>query len=395
MSDVQGMVAAAASRPNERNAAGRRCLRVAHVSPTFFDDKSIIGGGERYVYYLARSLAAVASMLPVAFNQTIFALGTEENLFIEAGIPVRVLPNENPSPNPMSGISGHLWRELSTFDLVHVHQALTVFGAYCASIVKSLGKSLVLTDLGGGDNSIMTTGRGVELADGVISISRYAHSLVSTKFSGPYEILVGPVDTDLFAPTFDKARDRTSAICVGRILPHKGIDRVIAALPQGLRVRIVGRVYHEPYYKMLKKMSKGKDVVFIHDADDKMLVELYRSSGLFLQASTTKDCYGTIVRKPELMGLTTLEAMSCGLPAIVSNAGSLPELVRDPDFGLVFSSDDELAGCLRAFLRGAWPPHGAAEKARRHVVANHSFAAIGRQLCNFYMSVHDKAGRGR
>ena len=133
-------------QPEGRGGAVRR-LRIAHVSPTFFDSQSVVGGGERYVYNLARSLDAVRETLPISVDQTIFALGKQEKLFLEGSIPVRILPNENPSANLMSGLSGRFWEELASFDLIHVHQSLTVFGAFCAVVAKSLGKHLVMTDL--------------------------------------------------------------------------------------------------------------------------------------------------------------------------------------------------------------------------------------------------------
>ena len=202
--------------------------------------------------------------------------------------------------------------------------------------------------------------------------------------------LIGPVNTDYFSPPPVAGRRERSAICVSRIMRHKGIDRVISALPVGLKLRVVGRVYDAHYHKMLLDMARTRDVEFIHDADDDRLLELYRTSGVFIQASTTKDLYGNLVKKPELMGLTTLEAMSTGLPAIVSNAGSLPELVPDERFGRVFHSEVELEDMLRDYLVGAWPAAEAAtvaQLARAHVVENHGFDAIGRRLLAFYRCV--------
>src|SRR5262249_52319898 len=161
--------------------------------------------------------------------------------------------------------------------------------------------------------------------DGIVSISQYAHSLLGRFFSGRHEILIGPVDTDRFTPATGTVRNRRMVVCVSRIMPHKGIDRVIAALPPELSLTIVGRVYHEPYYALLHQMAEGKNVRFVLDADDDALLHLYRTSHLFVQASTARDIYGNSISKSELMGLTTLEAMACGLPVLVSDTGSLPE----------------------------------------------------------------------
>lgn len=367
------------------DACGRRMsLRIAHLAPTYFAQDSVIGGGERYVLYVTQALARMPPHPRADFVQTIISTGPEDRQFRENDVPIRIFRNENPSPNMMSAISGRLWESLLDFDIIHVHQSLSIFGIYSSVVARSMHKKLVLTDTGGGNNPIMQAGRGLELADGIISISRFAHSLIASKFSGPHEILLGPVDTDLFCPRPDQVFNPMSAICVSRIMPHKGIDRIIAALPKGMQLRVVGQVYHQPYYELLIQMSKGKDVVFIHDADDRALIRLYGESGIFLQGSTTRDCYGNGVDKPELLGLTPLEAMSCGLPVIVSNVGSLPELVPDPSFGKTFVNDEDLVVKLKSYALGSWPPSGARERARRHVIRNHSLTAIGPSLADFY-----------
>jgi glycosyltransferase involved in cell wall biosynthesis len=357
-------------------------LRIAHLTPAYFSPDSVVGGGERYVYYLAQSLRAVGG-----FEQCVFAIGADDRLFEHDGIPVRVLRNESPLPGAMDAFSAALWRELRGFDLVHLHQSLTLFGAYTLAIVRSLGIPAVGTDLGGGENVLMLGRRGMELLDGVLSISRYAHDLISRFFSGHHEILIGPVDTERFSPAAGVARDPRMVLCVSRIMPHKGIDQVIAALPPGLHLVVAGRVYHEPYYDLLLRMAEGKDVRFVHDADDAALLGLYRSAGLFVQASTARDVYGTTIAKPELMGLTALESMACGLPAAVSDTGSLPELVPDRRFGRVFAGHDDLSAILHDVLDGTWPPKEAATLARAHVVAEHGTGAIGRRLAAFYRAV--------
>jgi alpha-maltose-1-phosphate synthase len=366
-----------------------RPLRVAHLTPTHFSADSIVGGGERYVYYLAQSLRAASEDV----EQCVFAMGTENKRFELDGVHVRVLRNESALPDAMDAFSAALWQELRGFDLVHVHQCLTLFGAYTIAIVRSLGIPAVGTDLGGGENDLMLGKRGVELFNGLVSISRYAHDLVAKFFSGPHEILIGPVDTSHFAPVTGVARDPRTVLCVSRIMPHKGIDQVIEALPPGQRLVVVGHVYDQSYYAMLHRMAIGKNVQFIHDADDKTLVNLYRSAGLFVQASVSRDVYGNTISKPELMGLTTLEAMACGLAAAVSNTGSLPELVPDSRFGRVFSGREDLSTILREVAAGVWPLPGAAVLARTHVVGTHGAKTIGGRLGVFYQAILARAGR--
>ncbi len=380
-------------KPVRRSSGLPANLSVAHLSPTFFDPRSVMGGGERYVEYLAQALRRASTSHAIRFSQAIFACGERDETLDRNGIALRVMRNDNIYPSLMDSTSEALWREIERFDIVHIHQSLTLFGAFATGVAKSLGKLVVLTDLGGGNNRLMLDGLGLSLADGVISISAYAHSFIASMFAGPYEILLGPVDTERFLPAADPPiRAARRVICVSRIMPHKGIDRIVAALPPGLSLTVVGRVYDEGYYRSLRDMARGKDVTFVHDADDERLVALYRGSDLFAQGSTSRDPNGNTIAKPELMGLTTLEAMSCGLPVVVSDAGSLPELVRDERIGRVFASHRELVDIFEDVVAGLWPPPGAAAIARDHVVDRYSLARVGERIGAFYARVHAEAG---
>jgi glycosyltransferase involved in cell wall biosynthesis len=317
----------------------------------------------------------------------VFSVGTEDRLFERNGVPFKILHNDSNLGGQPNSLPTALRKELHGFDLIHIHQSMTVFGAYAVSVARSLKIPVIGTDLGGGSYDLMLRGSGIELFDGLVSISNYAAELVGTLFSGPHKVLIGPVDTHRFSPVPEVSSDRHRVLCVSRIMPHKGLDRVIAALPEGLSLTLVGRVYHDEYYELIRKMANQKDVTILTGATDGELLRLYRTSGLFVQASTTKDIYGNPVSKPELMGLTTLEAMACGLPAVVSNAGSLPELVPDKRFGRVFANHEELCAILRDYANGAWPGPGAGNLARQHVIAEHSMETIGRRLADFYRTV--------
>jgi glycosyltransferase involved in cell wall biosynthesis len=366
----------------------RKPVRVAHLTPAYFSADSVVGGGERYVYNLAQSLRVAPE-----FQQCVFAIGAEDKRFEHNGIPVRVLRNESPLPQSMDAFSAALWQELQGFDLVHVHQCLTVFGAYSVAIVRSLGIPAVGTDLGGGENELMLGKRCINLFDGLISISRYAHDLIARFFTGPHEVLIGPVDTSHFVPRPGVTRDPATVLCVSRILPHKGIDQVIEALPPRLRLVVVGRIYHKPYHLLLRHLASGKNVQFVHDADDDMLVNLYQTSGLFVQASVPRDIYGNTITKSELMGLTTLEAMACGLAAAVADTGSLPELVPDRRFGRVFAGVSELSAIFQDVQSEVWPPRNAGVLAREHVVEAHGVEIVGQRLAAFYHSTLARRGR--
>lgn len=365
-------------------------IKIAHLTPTFFAKNSVIGGGERYVFNISNALEHASRILQRPISQTIISVGDSDQELLNDKLRIRILKNSSPFHTNMDGISNRLWAELDDIDIVHVHQSLTWFGAFAVAIASSKRIPIVSTDLGGGNNELMLGGKGLELCDGVLSISKYAKSLIASNYSGLHEVVIGPVDTDFFClPPSSAIRDRRLGLCVSRILPHKGIDRIIQALPDAMRLVVVGQAYDSRYLELLQEMARDKDVQFIHDADDSKLVDLYHSAGLFLQGSTHKDVFGNVIQKPELMGLTTLEAMACGLPAIVSDAGSLPEMVRDDRFGKAFSNEHELKSLLEKYLRGDWPEMNHSQLAREYVLDNFSFLSVGQSVLQFYENVRE------
>ena len=101
----------------------------------------------------------------------------------------------------------------------------------------------------------------------------------------------------------------------------------------------------------------------------------------------TRDVYGNFVAKTELIGLTTLEALACGLPVAVSIAGALPEFIQDARFGRVFTSQEELSDILQALSSHRWPPQEAGALARAHVVEKYSLEVVGQRLADFYWDI--------
>lgn len=361
-----------------------QALRIAHLTPSFFSSDSCIGGGERYVYNICKAISIAAEEQDRPVEQAIISVDRNARIFSYEGISVVILENFSPHTNPMEAIPGRLRAALKGCNLVHIHQSLTQFGAYCTAIAKSANVPIVSTDHGGGHEELMLAGRGLELSSGVLSVSNYAKSLTDSSYSGLGMVLIGPIDCDYFKPDPEAIRKKHTVLCVGRVLPHKGFDRVLEALPPSLALTIVGQVYHPTYFKHLQALAKGKDVTFISNANDEELLKLYQTSGLFIQPSTHLDCYGNKISKPELMGLTTLEAMACGMPVVVSNAGSLPELITSPSLGKVFSNREELEVILNRFASGAWPNADQPLLSRIKACESYSFGKVGAQAIKHY-----------
>jgi len=170
------------------------------------------------------------------------------------------------------------------------------------------------------------------------------------------------VDAARFSPG-TSARD-IECLFVGRLLPHKGVDALVEAVPTDMRTVIAGPAPDSRYLADLRALAQGKQVQFVHDADDDALVALYRRAQVVVLPSLYRDRYGAETRVPELLGQTLLEGMAAGAATICTDVASLPELVIDDVTGLVVPPND--VGALRSAVCALRDhPERAAEMGRR------------------------------
>jgi glycosyltransferase involved in cell wall biosynthesis len=168
-------------------------------------------------------------------------------------------------------------------------------------------------------------------------------------------VIYGGADPRRFAP--GPGGDRDGVLFVGRLTPHKGVDRLIRALPAGASLRIAGSGGHDPrppergYPELLRRLAEGRDVTFLGPVPEVALPELYRRAAVLALPSQERTCYGREVRVSELLGLAALEAMASGTPVVASRIGGLAEVVVDGETGfLVAPGDQEALGDRLALL---------------------------------------------
>jgi glycosyltransferase involved in cell wall biosynthesis len=146
-------------------------------------------------------------------------------------------------------------------------------------------------------------------------------------------VIYGGADPVRYAPS--DAVVRSGVLFVGRLTPHKGVDRLIAALPRGAHLSVVGSVGHDrlppesEYPTLLQGLVADRDVSFHHALPDAELPGAYRAAEVLVLPSVEQTCYGRVVAVSELLGLVLLEAMASGTPVIASRLGGLPEVVQD------------------------------------------------------------------
>jgi alpha-maltose-1-phosphate synthase len=322
-------------------------MRVLHVSPTYFGDLSFVGGGERYALELARAMSDEGDVTFLSFADQPMS-SREGSLGIEHLQKKPVLMNHPIYTNPLSG---SFFKWVRWADVIHCHQVRTHITDFAIVVGKLLGKRVFVTDLGGGHKYALSAYLPLlKKTDAFLLISEYSRKLwrKSPANSRPrsLEVIYGGVDTSKFAPG-DTTRSR-SALYVGRLMPHKGIDYLIEAMHGRLSLDIVGRAYHPEYFELLKSKSLDKSVTFHTAVDDESLVRKYREALVTVLPSVYDNCYGEHTEVPELLGLVALESLACGTPVILSNVASLPEIVEDGVTGFLVPPND--SGAIRARL---------------------------------------------
>ncbi len=279
-------------------------------------------------------------------------------------------------------------------DVIHCHQARTGLTALATLLARPLGKRVFVTDHGGGGVGWLRRAR----------LGRWVHAhLAQSRFvvdTLPYmgrrtSIIHGGVDPQAFAPSAPKVPGQV--VFVGRLLPHKGVEHAIRALPDDAQLAIYGRPADPDYVAFLRREAQGRAVTFHEDADDRELVQALSRACVAVMPSVFDDYQGCRQQLPELLGLAALEAMACGTAVVVSEAGGLPEVV-DPSYGAVVPPGDSAALRAALALFTSDPDHATScgKRARARVLRDFTWSAVAdRCLAAYaYCPVPSPSGRG-
>jgi glycosyltransferase involved in cell wall biosynthesis len=302
-----------------------------------FGRDGIFGGGERYSFELARHMAQVVPTTLLAFGEKPGKWTMPEGLKVQVLGPAWSVRGQKFNPMHLGIIP-----LIASADVVHAHQTNILASEFAALIGRFTARRVFTSDLGGGGwclGARFCTSRWFHRH---LHISEYSRMLAGKVDDSMHRVIWGGVDTHKFRPDPSLAKEPL-VVYAGRLMPHKGIDNLIEALPEGLILEVIGRPYHNEYFEKLKHLAVGRKVVFRTQCDDAEMIRAYQRAMCVVLPSVYRDCYGNETRVPELLGQTPLEAMACGTPAIVTRVASLPEVVEDGQTGFVVPPNDPAA----------------------------------------------------
>ena len=215
----------------------------------------------------------------------------------------------------------------------------------------------------------------IQLASGIITLSRSMQQIMlqthSTVKNSPMLVNPGAADKNIFAPInatpntsdfISKQRkirknlnlpsEHLIIISSRRLVPRTGIDLLIRAFalinhnqhqkPLTLLLSGDGQSKEE-LQKLAEQQGVSNNTIFTGHVNEKKLAEYYRASDLFVMP--TKHLEG--------FGLSTVEAMACGLPVLGTNIGGTPEILNKISSDLVIyeASPEAIADKISQFIK--------------------------------------------
>lgn len=357
-------------------------MRVLHLVPALFGPAGIVGGAERYALELASHMADCLPTRLVTF-------GTKAERTRIGNLDVRVIAKawhvRGERTNPLSA---SILPEILKADVVHCHQQHILMSSVAAAVCRITGRRAFATELGGGGWDVSAYVSTDAWFDGHLHISEYSRKIYGHQGKPCARVILGGVDTSRFCP--DSHTPRGGApLFVGRILPHKGISDLIAALPENMPLEIVGPRSADGFVEVLRAESERKSVTFRLGLDDGELVDAYRRA-LCLVLPSVYRANGVDTKVPELLGQTLLEAMACGTPVICTRVASMPEIVDDGVTGFIVEPGDRSGLSERLRWFATHPDESAAMGAagRRKVLERFQWSRVVQRCVDAYRSCH-------
>lgn len=217
-------------------------------------------------------------------------------------------------------------------------------------VAQTHGHEIGWAALPGARSALRRIGRDVDVTT---YLGEYTRLRLDRALRGATELrrLAPGVDLDTYHPTVrgDSVRarlglvDRPVVVCVSRLVPRKGQDTLIRALPE-IRRRVPatallivgGGPYRNGLGKLARQVGVERDVVFTGTVPAAELPAHYAAGDVYAMPCRTRN-RGLDV---EGLGIVYLEASATGLPVVAGDSGGAPDAVRDGETGFVVRGRD-------------------------------------------------------
>jgi len=284
-----------------------------------------------------------------------------------------------------------------TWVLTRMTQRGAIFGEFTTENVKRSGvKGLILS---------LIYRASMKGDDFTIALNQRCRQILIEYGAEPERNLVAPqfgIDPEQFAPVDPATKvNRRLALGLpseefvigycGRFVREKGLLKIVEAVDaikqrtgdDKVTVVVLGA---GPLEKELRRLSEARPWLHLLNARPPEQIPVFMQAiDLFVLASEPVNEAGRV--NEEQFGLVLIEAMACGIPAIGSTCGAIPEVIGDDRAVFQHSSSAAIATSLEAFLRNVEMRKSVAQGQYKRVTELYTCEAVARRYGEFLLKI--------
>jgi phosphatidylinositol alpha-mannosyltransferase len=282
------------------------------------------------------------------------------------------------------------------YDIVH---CFLYPDAYAASLAKRFNGMAVVPFLPDGVPLYWPTRLGKTMFKGVVkratrfhAPSMFTRKCLKEKFDVESEIIPLPVNTEMFIPCEKKDLSNPRILCTAALsVGRKGIDVLVNAFELLLEhipnaaLQLSGHIDEYTKRKLLQSVSPRTRMAIEMTGIGRQadLPLLYREASITVLPSLN-----------EPFGMVTIESLSSGTPVVGTRSGATPEILTDPNIGVLFDYSDGAEGLCEAMIRCIKLSKDPETPRRcRTFAEQYSWKALGPRYEQMYYSILDEKGK--
>ena len=205
--------------------------------------------------------------------------------------------------------------------------------------------------------------------------------LLDEKLAQKFTIMGHPVDTMKFIPQ-PKLSEKDGILRVlvaAQTIPEKGQFYILEAMTtllkkrSNIQLQFIGRGILKPLLeKEVKKRGIEEKVLFLNPVPHNQLPIILGAGDIHINHAVKISGW------EEYFGVINIEAMSCGLPCIVTSSGVIPYVIREKDVAIMVSERNilQLQEVITNLLDSEQERYKLGEKARKYVENYYSLPII-------------------
>ena len=364
-----------------------------------------VGGGEVYTFNVAEKLAERGHKITVF---TGMFPGIKKNPYVKGNLKIVYLPISIWKNFAHYAIMPSLYTKLmqEDFDIIHSWQFPTAYTSLAGLTAKTKGVPFVVSHVGLTPELSRATKMfskiNKKFVDHLVALTDYGKRYYKNYIPARKMNAIYPgIDLSLYYYERSKKIDakfkgKKVILYTGRLIPSKGVDYVIRALPKiieevpnALFVIIGSGHIKQDLIDLAEKLGVEDHIHFTGYVEDDDMRKYYSRADVFVMAPVYKDSWGGHNKEPGGFGLVFAEAMICNTPCVASTVDTIPYWIKENVNGLLAPPNNEkiLAQKILKLLKNKKLSSKIVKKSKEIVRAKYTLEKVAQQYEEVYKKV--------